>query len=41
VQVGLRFTPIDTVDVDLIYGHNITGVSTHWITIGLNVRSGG
>jgi len=41
VQAGLRFTPIDAVDIDLIYGHNITGVPTHWITIGLNVRFGG
>lgn len=37
-QAGLRFTPVDAVDIDLIYGHNITGVRTQWITIGLNVR---
>jgi len=41
MQAGLRFTPVDTVDIDVIYGRNITGVPTHWITIGLNVRIGG
>lgn len=37
-QAGLRFTPQDKVDLDLIYGRNITGENTHWFTIGLNVR---
>jgi len=41
MQAGLRFTPADAVDIDVIYGRNITGVRTHWITIGLNVRFGG
>ena len=39
-QAGLRFTPVDNVDVDIIYGRNVTGVRTHWFTIGLNVRAG-
>ena len=38
LQTGLRFKPSEQVDIDLIYGHNVTGVSTHWITLGLNVR---
>jgi len=40
VQSGLRFKPTEQIDVDVIYGHNVTGVSTHWITVGLNVRFG-
>lgn len=40
MQAGLRFTPIDAVDIDVIYGRNITGVQTHWITVGLTTRFG-
>ena len=29
-QIGVRFTPRDNVDLDLIYGHNITGENSHW-----------
>ncbi len=36
-QIGLRFTPQDNFDIDVIYGHNITG-ENHWLTVGLNVR---
>lgn len=38
-QIGLRHIPIPTVDIDLIYGQNITGRSAHWLTLGLTVRS--
>ena len=38
-QIGLRFIPIPTVDIDLIYGHNISGRGAHWLTLGLTVRS--
>ena len=37
-QIGLRFTPHDNIDLDLIWGHNITGENAHWLTIGLNLR---
>jgi hypothetical protein len=37
-QAGLRVTPIDTIDFDLIYGRNILGENANWITIGMNVR---
>ena len=37
-QAGIRFTPIETVDLDLIYGRNIAGENANWITVGLNVR---
>ena len=37
-QIGLRFTPQDNVDIDVIYGHNIGGENAHWMTLGLNVR---
>lgn len=37
-QVGLRFTPQEHYDIDLIYGRNITGENANWITVGLNVR---
>ncbi|MDQ2955011.1 MAG: hypothetical protein M3R18_08785, partial [Pseudomonadota bacterium] len=38
VQTGLRVTPSEKVDLDLIYGHNITGENAHWFTAGLNLR---
>ncbi len=37
-QTGLRYTPIDNLDIDVIYGRNITGENADWITVGLNVR---
>jgi hypothetical protein len=37
-QIGLRITPHDNVDIDLIYGRNITGENAHWATVGLNLR---
>ncbi len=37
-QIGLRYTPVESVDLDLIYGRNITGAGANWITVGLNVR---
>jgi hypothetical protein len=37
-QVGLRYTPIETLDFDVIYGRNITGENANWITVGMNVR---
>jgi hypothetical protein len=38
LQLGLRFTPVESLDVDLIYGRNITGENANWVTLGLNVR---
>ena len=40
-QLGLRYTPVDNIDIDLIYGRNIFGEDANWITLGLNVRWGG
>jgi len=37
-QAGLRYTPMDAFDIDLIYGRNITGENANWVTVGLNVR---
>jgi hypothetical protein len=37
-QAGLRYTPVDNIDIDLIYGRNITGEDANWVTLGLNVR---
>jgi hypothetical protein len=37
-QLGLRYTPIEMFDIDLIYGRNLTGEQANWITVGLNVR---
>jgi hypothetical protein len=37
-QIGLRTTPIDAVDFDVIYGRNIGGENANWITLGMNVR---
>ena len=38
VQTGLRYTPTKSVDIDIIYGHNIAGENASWITAGLTVR---
>jgi outer membrane autotransporter protein len=37
-QAGLRFTPREWFDIDVIYGRNITGEDADWITLGLTVR---
>jgi hypothetical protein len=37
-QLGLRYTPIDDIDIDVIYGRNLYGEDANWITVGLNVR---
>ena len=35
---GLRYTPMETVNLDLIYGRKIGGENANWITLGLNLR---
>jgi hypothetical protein len=37
-QLGLRYTPQEKIDIDVIYGHNITGENAHWLTLGVNLR---
>lgn len=37
-QIGVRFTPQDNIDIDLIWGHNITGENAQWSTLGVNLR---
>jgi hypothetical protein len=37
-QLGLRYTPHERVDFDLIYGRNLTGERSDWITAGVNLR---
>ncbi len=37
-QAGLRFTPYEEVDFDLIYGRNLGGERSDWITFGMNLR---
>lgn len=37
-QLGLRVTPQDNFDIDVIYGHNINGENAHWLTLGANLR---
>jgi hypothetical protein len=37
-QAGIRFTPVEQMDIDLIYGRNLTGENAHWVTLGLNYR---
>jgi hypothetical protein len=38
LQAGIRYAPTKSVDVDIVYGHNITGEQANWITAGLTVR---
>jgi hypothetical protein len=37
-QAGLRYTPHEKIDFDLIYGHNLAGEKSDWLTLGVNVR---
>jgi hypothetical protein len=39
MQLGLRYNPVKSVDLDVIYGRNITGERSNWITVGLNFRT--
>ena len=39
-QVGLRYNPIKSVDIDVIFGRNLTGERSNWITFGVNFRTG-
>jgi hypothetical protein len=38
VQAGIRFTPAEKIDIDVIWGHNINGENAHWLTLGVNLR---
>jgi hypothetical protein len=38
IQTGLRYRPNDIFSVDLIYGRNITGENSNWITLGTTIR---
>jgi hypothetical protein len=37
-QIGLRYTPHECLDIDLIYGRNLTGERSDWVTAGVNLR---
>lgn len=37
-QTGVRYRPNDIFSVDLIYGRNITGEDSNWITLGTTIR---
>jgi hypothetical protein len=37
-QVGLRWRPVDQFNMDIIYGRNITGENSNWITLATVVR---
>src|SRR3954469_17862563 len=37
-QAGVRYRPNEIFSVDLILGHNITGESASWITLGTTIR---
>lgn len=37
-QTGVRYRPNEIFSVDVIYGHNISGQSANWITIGTTIR---
>ena len=37
-QIGLRWTPAEAFDIDLIYGRNIAGENANWLTLGVNLR---
>jgi hypothetical protein len=37
-QTGLRWRPIDRWNVDVIYGRNITGENSNWVTVATIIR---
>jgi hypothetical protein len=37
-QIGVRFTPHEKFDIDLILGRNLTGEHATWFTAGVNLR---
>lgn len=37
-QLGLRYTPKENIDLDVIWGRNITGENANWVTLGVNLR---
>jgi hypothetical protein len=37
-QLGLRYTPKENIDFDVIWGRNITGENSNWVTVGVNLR---
>src|SRR5882757_776985 len=37
-QTGVRYRPNEIFSVDVIYGHNISGENSNWITIGTTIR---
>lgn len=37
-QVGLRYTPLETIDIDIVLGHNIAGEAAQWLTGGVTLR---
>jgi hypothetical protein len=37
-QTGLRYRPVDRFSVDLIYGQNINGEQSHWLTLATTIR---
>jgi hypothetical protein len=39
-QMGIRYNPVKSVDLDIIYGRNLTGERSNWITLGFNFRTG-
>lgn len=37
-QTGIRYNPSKDIDLDLIYGRNLTGEGANWITLAVAVR---
>lgn len=37
-QAGVRYRPVDAFSVDVIYGHNINGEGSHWLTLSTAYR---
>nr|WP_247382244.1 hypothetical protein [Bradyrhizobium sp. 143] len=37
-QSGVRYRPNEIFSIDLIYGRNITGANSNWITLGTTIR---
>jgi hypothetical protein len=39
-QSGVRYSPAKDVDCDIVYGRNITGERSNWLTLALTMRLG-
>jgi hypothetical protein len=38
LQAGVRYAPTKAIDIDVVYGHNLTSEQANWLTAGVTFR---